>query len=258
MLNLSKWYLDCTTESGDAVVLYWAALRWGILQLRYGAVLLRTGDCDTVESCTLRPGNAPRLIPSGGVDWACGALDVEGSWARGAQGFRRTLLDSELGQIHWNCLAPHSQATVRIGEIALSGSGYVERLTLTLKTWQLPFDKLRWGRCHTPTDVLVWIEWLGSIECSWVFLNGDEVLGARTTPCGVESPDRAVILTIDSDSILRSGRLDDLGPRRLHFLTWLMPGWRPAQETKWLASASLALRSGTRTGRVIHEVVEWE
>ncbi len=36
---LTKWYLDCVAESGDATVVYVADLRWNKLSLRYGSLL---------------------------------------------------------------------------------------------------------------------------------------------------------------------------------------------------------------------------
>ena len=36
---LTKWYLDCVAESGDAVILYVADLRWNALTVHYGSLL---------------------------------------------------------------------------------------------------------------------------------------------------------------------------------------------------------------------------
>ena len=256
--RLSKWYLDCVTESGDAVFLYWASLRWGVLRLRYGAVLLKSGTGDTVERYTLRPGSDPRVSKSGNPQWTCRALDVKGSWMQRTGGFERTLWDSEKGRIHWYCVSPRAEANVRIGDRTVRGTGYVEHITMTLKPWQLPFEQLRWGRFHSPTEVLVWIEWCGSFECAWVFLNGDELHRARTTPNGVESLDDGVFLTIDNGSTLRSGRLANTALRPLRAVALLMPGWRSARETKWLARGSMTVQDGISDGWVIHEVVKWK
>jgi hypothetical protein len=256
VFKLSKWYLDCVTESGEAAVLYWAALRWGILRLRYGAALVKTRDADTVESYTLRPGTAPREI-EGGVHWACRALNVDGSWVQRADGFERTLFEGKQGKIHWNCVTPRADATIRIGERTLCGMGYAECLTMTLKPWQLPFQKLRWGRFHSPADVLVWIEWCGSLERSWVFLNGEEDRRGRTSPSCVESKHHGAVLAIDGGSTLRSARLVQSLPLPLRALMWLLPGWRSVRETKSLARGSMTVSERTCTGLVVHEVVEW-
>jgi hypothetical protein len=40
---LTKWYLDCVAESGDAVILYVADLRWNALTVHYGSLLTVLG-----------------------------------------------------------------------------------------------------------------------------------------------------------------------------------------------------------------------
>jgi hypothetical protein len=257
VFNLEKWYLDCVTESGEAAVLYWAALRWGVFRLRYGAALHKNGFGDTLERYTPRPGISPRVSESGDLQWVCRALDARGAWIGQTRGFERTLLDSKAGNIHWHCISPRAEAEVSLGNRTLRGMGYAEHLTMTLKPWQLPFEQLRWGRFHSCSDVMVWIEWCGSIECSWVFVNGEELCRARTTPGGVESPDDGVTLAIDDGATLRAGRLVNTALRSLRGVVSLMPGWRIAHETKWLARGSMSAPTGTSDGWVVHEVVQW-
>jgi hypothetical protein len=128
---------------------------------------------------------------------------------------------------------------------------------MTLKPWRLPFERLRWGRFHSPADALVWIEWSGSTERSWVFVNGLELDDARTIPGGIDSPGDGVTLTIEEGSTLRSGRLVHTALRSLRNAVVLMPGWRKAHETKWLARARMVLPERASVGWAIHEVVQW-
>jgi len=184
-------------------------------------------------------------------------LRVEGTWSPRESGFERTLLDAEAGQIHWHCVSPRADAEVRLGNRKLRGMGYAEHLTMTLNPWQLPFEQLRWGRFHSASEAMVWIEWCGSTECSWVFVNGEELGRAGTTARCVESPDDGVHLSIDTGSTLRAGRLVNTALRSVRGLVSLMPAWRMARETKWLARGELEAPTGISSGWVVHEEVRW-
>jgi hypothetical protein len=254
---LQKWYLDCVTDEGEAAVFYWAVLRWGVFRLRYGAVLRRSQTGRTAESYTLRPGSAPVVSGGDELQWACPALGVEGSWSPREAGFERTLLDTEAGQIHWRCISPVADAEVNIDNRTLYGMGYAEQLTMTLKPWHLPIQQLRWGRFHSTSNAMVWIEWRGSAERSWVFVNGEELSRATTNSGGVDSPDNGVHLSIDAGSTLRAGKLVNTALRSVRGLVFLMPHWRLARETKWLARGSLRSPAGVSAGWVVHEEVRW-
>jgi len=257
VFNLQKWYLDCVTDSGEAVVLYWAVLQWGVFSLHYGSVLHRSRGGIISDWNTFRPGVAPCTSGVDSVIWDCGVLGVRGRWSLSGSPFGRTLLDTDAGQIHWRCICPRAETEILLGGRVLQGFGYAEHLTMTLKPWQLPFEQLRWGRFHSTSNVVVWIEWCGSTECSWVFVNGEELFRARTCSNGVESPDDGVHLSIDAGATLRAGRLTDTALRSLRGLVSLMPGWREAHETKWLARGRLKEPAGVSLGWVVHELVEW-
>ena len=56
VFRLSKWYMDCVAPDGTAVLAYWARLTWGLLRLRYAAVLFRQ-DNTVRETATLCAGS---------------------------------------------------------------------------------------------------------------------------------------------------------------------------------------------------------
>ncbi|UCD25787.1 MAG: hypothetical protein JSW51_07720 [Gemmatimonadota bacterium] len=255
--HLCKWYFDCVTETGDAALLYWASIRWGLLRFRYGATLVSLGADPTEQRDTLRPRAIPEHRTDGTVGWKCQRLGVDAEWAGDADDIERTLLEDERGSIRWHCLLPRADATVRVGSRTLSGLGYVECLTMSVRPWQLPIEELRWGRFTSHSDSLVWIDWRGALRCTWAFANGVELRGAAVGSSGLNSSDDEIVVTIDDGRTVRSGPLSSSALHSVKWLLLLMPRWRHAAETKWVARARLTDPKGSRTGWAVHEVVQW-
>ena len=257
MFRLSKWYLDCVTEGGDAALLYWAWMRWGPLQLRYGSALLMPRDAAPTDRHTLRPDGPPSTDADGAVAWECRRLGVRGSWIGRTAGVERTLLEQADGEIRWHCVSPRAEATVHVGGRTLGGLGYVEHLSMTLPPWRLPFEALHWGRYVSSADAVVWIRWEGDVPRTWAFESGVERYPARIMEHRVELPGRRQVLTFEDGRVLRTGRLSTTALRSLRVLAWLLPRWRWAHETKWLARATLDGPETRSAGWVVHEAVRW-
>lgn len=128
---------------------------------------------------------------------------------------------------------------------------------MTLKPWQLPFVELKWGRFLSQDDSLVWIQWDATAAKTWVWLNGIERQGVNLTADKVELMNDQLILELRDNVVLRSGFLNSTVIRSIRPITALVPGWRSARETKWLASGTLRGQATTNTGWTIHEVVRW-
>jgi hypothetical protein len=175
---------------------------------------------------------------------------------RQADSIERTLLDNEAGRVHWHCLSPRADATVRIADRTVRGLGYAERLVMTVKPWRLPFNELRWGRFLSSDDYLIWIDWRGGLSRTWAFLNGTERQGAVVTDQSV-SLDDEVRLAMEEDRMIRSGSLSNTALRSLRAAASLVPRWRRAHESKWIARGTLQKVSGSSTGWALHEVVRW-
>jgi hypothetical protein len=73
-----------------------------------------------------------------------------------------------------------------VGDVALAGFGYVERLRITLPAAELPFRRLSWGRHLSAAHALVWIDWHDRAANRWIFLDGVDQPRARLTPEGVD------------------------------------------------------------------------
>jgi hypothetical protein len=256
MFLLSKWYLDCVTDEGAAVALYWASLRWGIAHLHYGAALVRLPSGHQAARYTLRPGTEP-VNRGHELEWSCRRLDAHGTWTPRAQPVARTLLETPGGSVRWNCASPRADAVVHLGGETLRGTGYVEHLTMTLPPWRLPFHALRWGRFHAPGWTIVWIDWRGNVARTWVFANGVERRDATVGTTSLALTADGCSLWLGEGTILRSGRLRGTGLRPLRPLALLLPRWRAARETKWLAQATFSGPGVSATGWALHEEVTW-
>jgi hypothetical protein len=256
MFLLSKWYLDCVSDSGAAVAVHCASLRWGVVRLHYGAALVRSSSGRQAARYTLRPGAAPAHRPHA-IEWTCPRLNVDGRWTPSAKPVSRTLIERADGFIRWECLSPRADAVVTVGAETVRGTGYVERLTMTLPPWRLPMDTLRWGRFHAPGWTLVWIDWRGEARRTWVFANGRERSDATLEPHAITLPDDNCRLPLSGGTVLRSGRLLRTALRPLRPLAAVLPHWRGAHETKWLAQATLAGPGVSAPGWLIHEEVRW-
>ncbi len=249
-----KWYLDCVTDAGDAVIVYCADLRWHGVHAVIGSVL--SGDERHVGTRTSISGyriscddlriavNLPRLGVSG--DWEADAAPVE-----------RTVYEQDAGRVHWNCLQPRSVVRVRIGDREWSGLGYAECLTLTIPPWQLPMRQLRWGRFVSPQDSLAWVDWQGAYDTSFAILNGEEYRPLTVSESEVALP--GATLRIEAGLPLRSGRLKSTILPGASGLRKLLPrSIFNAEERKWRSRGILTANDRSSAGWVIHEVVHWE
>jgi hypothetical protein len=256
MFQLTKWYLDSVTETEDVVILYWARVEWGPLRLNYGASLYSTQSKEFVHRDTFRPGTGP-VENSGVVEWSCHGLDVSGTWSSRMDGIECTLIDEPRGLIRWNCVSPSANSKVHIDGDTIEGLGYVEHLTVTLKPWQLPFRELRWGRFLASSESLIWIQWRGRMPRTWVWLNGVEHQHVHVTDDRVEISDSGIVLGLHDNKVIRSGFINANTLRSIRMLSAMMPGWRSAHETKWLARGTISRPDKVVSGWTIHEVVRW-
>ena len=256
MFKLDKWYLDVVNDTGDVAILYWAHLEWGPFRLNYSASLHSSQSKAFVHRHTFRPGAMP-IVNNGVIGYSCQALDVSGSWTNRLDGIETILTDQPQGLIRWNCVSPSASAEVCIGGDTIVGLGYVEHLTMTLKPWQLPFRELRWGRFISPSDSLVWVQWRGLKPRTWIWLDGVKQESADITEDRVEISDTGIVLDLQENKVIRSGYLNTTNFRLFRIFSSLIPGWRSAHETKWLAWAALRRPTRSTSGWTVHEVIRW-
>jgi len=251
VFRLEKWYQDVVSVDGRARIAYAARVDIGALTLHYASVLAIDGEhvrsAATLRGVTLPDADAPWR-------WRCESLGLDVSIALSAPPCAARILDTPRGSIEWNCFAPRAHVVFRYGDDAIEGTGYAERLVMTLPPWALPWDRLRWGRAHAGEFTCVWIELDGaSGRRAWSFVNDRGP--------AISSGDRDRLLTSDGDELLldehrtlRQGRLGETVLGIWSDAARLLPARiLGLSENKWLSRA----RMRGAHGFAIHEEVTW-
>ncbi|HLY43711.1 MAG TPA: hypothetical protein VKR52_21030 [Terracidiphilus sp.] len=258
--ELSKWYADCVTEQGDAIILYSAKLAWPGPTIHYTSVLQYRRGQPIRSRFSLRQQLPPEVRSDGSIAWKSKAWKAEGEWRTPDRALRETLYDSPDGKLEWVCLAPRSAARVCVerGEV-FEGWGYAERLRLSLPPWRLPIRQLRWGRFINATDALVWIDWRGAYERQVVYHNGSAITARSICDCKIVLQDDLGELRLDTTAVLRQGALAKTALAVFPNLNRLFPAsLLNVREQKFLSRAVLR-RTGhpDSDGMAIHEVVDF-
>ncbi len=256
---LSKWYADCISDDGTAVIIYHAQLRWRSAAIHYSSLLTHTPGVPSKARFSLRKCDAPAMVGDA-IRWESEAWDATGKWSQLGKSQLNLLFQSGEGALDWHCIAPRATAAVKIGSApVLRGWGYVEHLTLTMQPWHLPIKRLRWGRFVNATDALVWIDWEGAHITRVVYLNGVAVSASIIDDTQIALTEHAATLHLHDSTVIRDGQLGSTALAVIPHLERIFPASiLMARECKWLSRAVLR-RPGLpdSVGMAIHEVVEW-
>jgi hypothetical protein len=256
---LSKWYYDCITDAGDAIVGYSASLRWKALSLEYSSYLIRriTGEIQTKAALQ---GGKPPLISGDSLRWDCPALKLIGIWHARQQPISHTVFGNSKTPLEWRCLQPHGEARISIDGLGtFNGFGYVDHLDLPDQPWQLPLDELRWGRYLSKEHSIIWMEFKGDFPETIVYHNGVLCTEARVSDHGVILSKEKGELTFEDTHVLRDGALVSTSLSVIPGINSLLPArMLNTRETKWRSRGIFT--SGETilsTGWTIHEIVRW-
>lgn len=255
--SLEKWYCDWVGADGSAAIGYWASLQWKGLVLTWEQITAFPPEGPPQRRSALAGDAAPRVEGSL-VKWDAPAIGVRYEADRTVPAFEEFLLDTGEGTLQWRVEAPTALVTLTQDEGApLEGSGYVERLAMTVPPWALPLKELRWGRWIS-TDrsrSVVWIDWRGGPPKVWVYLDGQRLHEATVTDEAVRAP--GVTLILEPGRTLIAHALDEVVAR--------IPPLRPLvpvsllhlrQDTRLsVGRLSGAGTSGLITGTAVHELV---
>ncbi|HNC43128.1 MAG TPA: hypothetical protein PLU80_03035, partial [Acidobacteriota bacterium] len=133
---LEKWYADCVTPAGDVLIAYAASLQWLGVRIRYmGAI-----DDQGRASGTFRWGSKLELDPQGAnwdlaVGHRTGTYDLSWKTTQPVSSVAPLLVQgTEL--VAWQPLAVFAQVVEKHSDRPV-GTGYIERLCLTIKPWDL-------------------------------------------------------------------------------------------------------------------------
>jgi hypothetical protein len=144
--DLEKWYFDCVTSDGGVLIGYAARLRWGAFRVSYGARMSKAAGGRCAQRQSLSFGKVSE--ENGTISWTNDSLNVRGEWSGGEPIPGITVVDEPTGSIEWRCLGANCVVDVMLDGQAVSGTGYAEKLTMTVPPWKLPFTELRWGAIH--------------------------------------------------------------------------------------------------------------
>lgn len=257
---LTKWYLDCVAENGDAAILYVADLRWKNLSVHYGSAL--TVLSSKISSTSSLHGSPAPVIEDPVIRLSLPELKLEGRWSALRPSVRRIVFEDAHESVDWHCVQPMSQADISLpGDTRITGLGYVECLTLSLPPWQLPLISLNWGRYLSQQDALVWIDWRGQGSNDWkmVIHNSKEQSVSSITESEVVLADMDARLELDRGLILRQGQLGDTVLPGISRLARLLPrSILSVKECKWRSRGRFRTGASESSGWAIHEVVQWK
>lgn len=255
--ELVKWYLDTVEADGAAAIAYWAALSWHGVHITWHNLTRYAHGQAPDERSSVRSVPAP-VQSEQGVTWQSPRLGVATVHDATSTGTAITLLDDPRGTIVWECLVPAAHARFEREGASWQGTGYVERMRMSIPPWELPIDQLRWGRWISDDAArsVVWIDWRGSLPRQWVVVDG------MATAEGVVEDNRIAV---------HAGLLSLDPPRTLHersigrFLRRLSDLARVAaripiswQETKWCARGTWTDATGhVSAGWAIHETAKF-
>jgi hypothetical protein len=237
--SLTKWYLDCVDRDGRSAVAYWTELSWGPFRVHWNGVSLHDPGCDVVHRSSVAPLAAP-VRDGASLAWDAPPLGCTVTGREALAPFSRRLLDCPDGTVDWCCEVPAASVTIAIvGQPAIVGRGYAERLNLTIAPWRLPIRQLRWGRwiSDAGSRSLVWIDWQGAKPRTDVFLDGVAENDSGVEDDGVRAG--SARLAISDRRLLHSrplsSALASLGP----LLSKLPTPWRGVEDAKWISRARL-------------------
>jgi hypothetical protein len=254
--RLEKWYFDCVTSDGAVLIGYAARLKWGPIGLSYGARMAKMKGGPLVQRQCLAFGTVNE--GRGTISWANDLLKVHGVWTGGEPIPRIVVVDEPSGRIEWQCLGANCAVAVCLDGQRVMGTGYVEKLTMSIPPWKLPFTGLRWGRFISDdrSSYMVWTDMRGRTPRTWVWVNSGQPVAGIVDSLGVRT-DVAELAFLSSEP-LRSGNVATTLLGRLQFLKRLLPeGLRAIQEDKQVSACVVRTKGSELTGSSINEVVTW-
>jgi hypothetical protein len=252
--SLTKWYLDVVANDGGVAIAYWADVHWQRLHHGFCSLLLRSSES---TSCPWRFSGrrvAPPRPDAQGVRWDAKPLELSAEFVRREPAFEHRLLEGAEGVIDWHCEVPRADVRLRIDDSMVEGTGYAERLELTVLPWRIPADEVRWGRFLAADTSIVWIDWLGDHPLHLIFHNG------RLVPVTAIS-EKEILFENGRQLALTQARVinaDVLGGL-LAPLEVLRPIVEPithVHQTRWLSRGALTGEATeARCGWALHELV---
>lgn len=260
--HLSKWFLDFTGESGEAMIFYSAKLTWHKWSASYTSWLNYNPGSKVEVKSRFTKVNLPQLRGTQ-IAWSDSTFGISGIWTSAAPMIEARIYNSEEGFLDWKCYQPASKVRLQLKGHILEGSGYAEQLILTVPPWKIPMDQLRWGRFVSNDNNLVWIELRKESRYKWLWLNSEMISDCTIEDDRVLIPERNLVLLLDRGVTLESEKkISSVVGKVMRYIPGFnkaMPiGFLMADEIKWLSRGELQDNSKTIvSGKAIHELVRF-
>ena len=251
---LSKWYADLIDEqTGDLTIIYLGEMKWNFIKIPFTNILRFLQRHELLSHASFSVLSQPEL-DNGSL--RINTERITGQWTTRSSSITERLYENTDGYIHWECWMPCAEGQITINDRIYQGLGYVERLTLTLKPWQLPMDNLRWGRFVSSNHSIVWIQWQGNEEKCLIFHNGTKHIQGIITDEEIQFDNYRLNLT--QKYTLRDGPVSKTVFKRYTWIKRLFPSNFLSHliECKWQTWSQFYEDDHLRTeGWSIHENV---
>ncbi len=255
--RLTKYYLDCVSKDKSVVILYSAKLKWNLLKLGFMNIYYNCID-DTLFQNNYYKNQSFPIYDEKTLTWNNNYINLNSNWIFKSKPITADLSPENDSSVLWECLCPNADGFVNINSKELvNGVGYVEKLTLTQKPWNLGFDKLYWGRFISEHHYIVWIIWEGKNQLIKVIHNGVEYNSAIIDEQKLQFNNLTlyfVPLFIIRDSFILNGILSNIP-----FIDkFSMTPVSKIHEKKVFSKGSIEINNKIISGNVISEVVKWK
>jgi hypothetical protein len=242
-----------------AVIGYWASLAWRGVALTWQNVTLFEPGKAPVSRSSLAPASPPARA-DGAISWRAEALGCGIDFEPRQPPISERLLEGDSGVVEWRVEAPAAEVSVSLrGFEPLRGTGYAERILITIPPWRLPIRELRWGRWigKAASRSAVWIDWRGESPRTWVFVDGAAASSAEVTDEGVRAQTtEAVEVALGERRTLQEGSLDEIVSTIPGLRAVVPRSFLGLRQSRWCSDG--LLREGDAApcaGSAIHEVV---
>ena len=187
-------------------------------------------------------------------------MTIKGAWSCLNNGITEKLFENQKGEyILWECIIPLASGKICTNQTrSYSGFGYVERLTCTIKPWDMPITNLKWGRYLTQHHWVIWIHWTGETKKLLIFYNNMKFTDGFVDDNELLFGDFR--LALKEKYILRNGKLGETVFKQFKNLKEIFKnGILNLKECKWQTKSELYLNDEKISeGWSIHENVEWK
>jgi hypothetical protein len=253
--TLTKWYFDCAAADGRAVIGYWASLAWGSAALTWQNVTVYEKGRPPVVRSSLAAASPPE-VSADGVLWRAPALGCVARIASLQPPIEARLLEVDAGVVDWRAEAPAADVAFELdGCVPVRGSGYAERIFISVPPWCLPIRELRWGRWvdAAAERSVVWIDWRDDRPRTWVFVDGVEASAPVVTDHCIRAGGAS--LALRERRTLHTRAFAEIAATIPPLRAIVPNSFLALRETKWCSAGALHESNGrARTGWAIHEV----